>query len=136
MQGKKHGLGGYYSHEDGNFYYGQWEKDRKSGFGIMFLNDERVYKGFWVNDHFKGMGILKSNILVLGHFENSKLKDGPAQVKYGNGDYYVGFLKNHEKEGRGKYFYSNGDTYEGEWKNGMKEGKGEMQFKNGAEYIG
>ena len=41
---------------------------------------------------------------------------------YGNGDRYIGDLKENMKEGRGKLLYQNGDYYEGDWKQNLQDG--------------
>ena len=45
------------------------------------------------------------------------------EIKYDNGDRYVGQVLNGLKEGKGIMYYNNGDRLEGNFKNDKVEGK-------------
>jgi hypothetical protein len=37
LKGKKEGKGGFLYRDTGDFYYGSWLGDKRSGFGIIFF---------------------------------------------------------------------------------------------------
>ena len=70
--------------------------------------------------------------IILANFEKDKIKDScSAQIRYLNGDAYVGQLKSEKRSGKGQYIYTNGDEYDGLWENNVKKGSGKMTFRNG-----
>lgn len=58
----RHGHGTYmYSksgHETFKEYRGQWHKDKKHGYGVLFFRNGGVYVGQWVNNQKHGLGVL------------------------------------------------------------------------------
>ena len=58
------------------------------------------------------------------------------EIKYDNGDYYKGPMKDLYEEGIGEMKYNNGDEYKGNFKEGELDGKGEYKYKNGSIYNG
>ena len=49
-------------------------------------------------------------------FGNKTIKN----IKYKNGDMYIGEVKNNKKHGKGKYIFANGEIYIGEYNNGKR----------------
>lgn len=60
--GLKHGDGQSYL-TDG-VYDGNWKKNKRSGYGIMWYNDGIIYIGEWMNDKYHGHGVLVQCCLV------------------------------------------------------------------------
>ena len=92
-------------------------------------------------------------------FISKQINDTTFEVKYSNGDIYVGGWKNNKKNGYGfvtskeqrsesffvddlengyakVHYYADSCRYEGECKGGYHDGKGKLIFKNGEYYDG
>eukprot|EP00435_Cladocopium_sp_Y103_P032521 s3490_g8.t1 len=68
---KRHGIGTYvYSsgtHDVYKQYQGQWQEDKKHGYGVLFYRNGGVYVGQWMNNQKHGLGVLlDSNSQDLG----------------------------------------------------------------------
>jgi hypothetical protein len=59
-----------------------------------------------------------------------------TEIKYNNGDRFVGQIINNKREGKGILYLNDGDRYEGDWKNDKYEGKGIYYYKNGDREMG
>jgi hypothetical protein len=82
QRGKKEGKGAFQCQDTGDFYYGHFQNDMKTGYGILFIGQNNpmhlniefnamdedglvastkpvVYKGGFLNDQFFGEGIIK-----------------------------------------------------------------------------
>jgi hypothetical protein len=67
--------------KNGDSYEGGWEKDKRSGFGVL-VNGKQNYMGDWKDDKRSGNGVktlLESGAQYHGQFEND--------VMHGNGSY-------------------------------------------------
>ena len=70
--------------------------------------------------------------------EEKSIKEGKLNIKdikFENGDRYIGQVKNNTKHGSGKYIWVNGNIYEGIWENN-KRTHGMFKWSNGNVYIG
>eukprot|EP00347_Sterkiella_histriomuscorum_P016426 403353222 len=138
-KGMKEGLGGMIDQDKSEFYFGNWQKNQKNGFGILFkginldmslAKNQRyisVFKGFWLNNQKHGLGIYQNerNDIVLCHFEKDQIrKESNVQIKYQNGDVYVGQLVQEKRCGKG------------EWEKDLKHGKGKLTLNQGQEVQG
>ena len=102
--------------EDGTYYEGQWENNKKNGKGILYYKDGTIkYDGDFINDK----------------------KEGNGKFVFENGEYYIGQWFNNKRSGKGKEFCKDGTLkYDGEFFNDQKEGNGKCCFEDGEYYIG
>ena len=49
---------------------------------------------------------------------------GKGEIRFNNGDIYVGDLVDRVRTGKGEYYFANGDRYVGGFLNGHRHGKG------------
>lgn len=68
--------------------------------------------------------------LTIGYFSNP-MHTNQCRIRYENGDFYEGQLKNSKFHGHGTYIYHNQAKYCGEFKNGVKSGYGKLIWKDG-----
>lgn len=141
-------------------YYGEFDKGKQEGLGIMKYNNGRVYEGQWrasVPDG-KGTETYINGDKYTGEFSKGS-KVGKGTYTYANGDEYKGLFTDNKPNGKGvlkmkkgavyqggfvngkchgkgEYIYENGDVYNGEWANSVKHGKGVYKYANGDEYHG
>jgi len=132
----KHGRGEFIQ-ADNSKYEGEWENDKRSGYGVQTSSSGRVqYDGEWRDDVYHGNGILVNEhsapqynfdyrdfdslenhwIKYEGEFLNGKLH-GLGTLTLLNNERYVGKFKYDKVHGTGVYHRSNGDTISGEWEN-------------------
>ena len=64
------------------------------------------------------------------------IREGKGIMNGTNGIIYIGDLKNDKGEGKGIFYYNNGDIYEGDLRKGKREGKGIYYYNNGDRYEG
>jgi hypothetical protein len=121
---------------NGNKYIGNWEKNKREGFGL-FYNNGKEESGVWYNDIFLGITVTRSQEgCVLGNClngegifvysddtrYNGKFKDGLASgfgvCYYTDGDIYIGQWSDHNFHGEGTLYFHDGSLLEGLWKNG------------------
>ena len=60
-------------------------------------------------------------------------------IKYRNGNHYVGEMKDQSFHGKGKMdYHSSGSykTYDGQWDSGMFHGQGKLEYVHGGSYEG
>ena len=61
---------------------------------------------------------------------------GNIEIRYPNGDLYVGGVHGSLYHGKGKIIWNDGSSYEGDWVYNHKNGKGKYTWANGAYYEG
>jgi hypothetical protein len=112
-----HGFG-IMSYRDGSVYTGNFEYDKRHGFGKCLYHDGLgVYIGFWANGKRNGLGkmVYSNGEVYTGNFEYDK-RHGFGKCLYHDGlGVYIGFWANGKRNGFGKMVYSNGEVYYGEW---------------------
>lgn len=96
-------------HEDGSYkggkwrtstkYIGDWNNNKKNGFGIQVFENGDKYEGGWKMNRMNGQGTL----WVLDAKKNLRRR-------------YTGDWIDGKKEGRGTMFFPNEDRYDGFWK--------------------
>jgi len=104
---------------NGATYKGEWNRDKKEGFGIQINPDNTKYEGEWYNNRPHGRGTLwvKAN--------NSKFTRR-----------YVGQWINGSMDGEGVYYYENGEIYRGQWSKNLRCGEGQLEYKNEDKFVG
>ena len=122
-------------------YKGNFENDKKEGFGTCtYINGDK-YVGNWKNDLFDGEGEYYINNLIFyeGKFVKGK-KCGEGKEYYIEGPKlgekkYDGSFSNDLYNGYGEYYYQDGECYKGFWNNGLKHGEGSFINKKGEVVI-
>ena len=81
---------------------------------------------------------IKKSINYKNLANNKSIKEElNNEIKYENGNYYKGEIKNRKREGKGIEYYKNGGIkYEGNWVDDMPEGNGKFIEEEGNYYIG
>ena len=106
-------------------YYGDFENDKKEGFGIMLYDEGQIYIGNWENDAFNRYGILINGLNIkVGEFKNDELFSGENcsieagcfKINKGEIEEYSDFLEFRKYTG---IIMSKGDLY------------GKLEIKNG-----
>ncbi|XP_050546095.1 radial spoke head 10 homolog B-like [Daktulosphaira vitifoliae] len=140
-------------YEWNGIYKGQWEKNMKSGRGIMFYNKNNIiYNGEWKEDMRHGFGKLirqhydHGELICEGHWIKNKfvkgicygrngvydgeylpgtrIKHGFGTMRWNNNSAYTGFWINNKYHGKGTFVEENGCYWDGQWKCGLKNGEG------------
>ena len=76
------------------------------------------------------------NYINEANYKNGK-KESNGQIKYKNGNYYIGEEKNLKRHGKGIEYYKNGEIkYDGNWSDDLPEGNGKFFEDNGDYFIG
>jgi len=112
----------------------------------------RVRKSF--RAHFLMIGgVALAAVAVAGFFHSepgSSSSGGPCpgeynaatwtncvgEVKFPNGEKYVGELKEGQPHGQGTFIWPNGEKYVGQWQNGQRNGQGRFFWPDGDKYVG
>ena len=122
-------------------YKGNFENDKKEGFGTCIYKNGDKYVGNWKNDLFDGEGEYYINNLIFyeGKFVKGK-KCGEGKEYYIEGPKlgekkYDGSFSNDLYNGYGEYYYQDGECYKGFWNNGLKHGEGSFINKKGEVVI-
>lgn len=104
--------------ETGTVYKGEWQNNKKHGYGIQVWSNGNKYEGDWAKGFREGHGVFWIK------------KDGKLRKQYAGN-----WIKGH-KAGLGVYFAPDGSRYEGNWEDGMRQGRGTLFFENGDVYVG
>lgn len=102
----------------GTVYKGEWQNNKKDGYGIQVWSNGNKYEGDWAKGFREGHGVFWIK------------KDGKLRKQY------AGNWKKGAKSGLGVYFYTDGSRYEGNWAEGMRQSRGTLFFANGDVYVG
>lgn len=89
--GKKEGVGRYTFGGSGDFYDGEFHKDRANGMGIYYHSNGNIYKGQWEND----------------------MRCGRGTYNFANGSRYTGHWHDNRIHLKGKFDFANGAHYRG-----------------------
>ncbi|EGR27881.1 MORN repeat protein [Ichthyophthirius multifiliis] len=142
-------------------YEGEFKAGFYHGHGVLNFPNGRSYTGGFQNHQFHGQGTLigDDGTIYEGQWIKGQLFDG--LIKYHDGSYYVGQIKNNFfKEGKGIFynqdgflmyqgefqnynitgngsrFYYDGSVYEGDLERDKKQGKGNANYKDESMYQG
>ena len=136
---------------------GDWDGKQKQGFGVQKFKDGKIYEGEWFNGKPHGLGTLSApsstgiskvyqgkwlngqrNGLGTSFNESGERYDGPwlrgkrsgdrGELRFSNGDCYVGGFRDDMRHGNGKMLFSAGDFYEGSWVNDKQCGEGQYFY--------
>lgn len=143
VEGLRTGQGVYTFKKFGDTYEGQYEENRKHGFGKMTYRNNT---GGEEEEEAAEEAAVPRGGSYLGHWcagmRGCKAEANPAEVAsdgtftYSNGDVYVGQWKEGKKSGKGSYMYAkDGTKLIGEWEAG-KITSGKWVFPNGSFYSG
>ncbi|PRP83502.1 hypothetical protein PROFUN_04376 [Planoprotostelium fungivorum] len=118
------------------WYYGDWEKGRRHGFGVRSWANGNKYAGDWVNDVRHGDGVF---IYPDGSFYSGKLEKGQftfGTYRWSNGRTYKGQFEGIKRQGNGQYIWEDGRIYEGGWYEDKRHGPGKLMWPNGDFFEG
>lgn len=77
-----------------------------------------------------------TNAQYIGCVNKSNKEDGYGNLKFDNGQSYIGCWKDGMKDGKGTYEYSKVEKYIGEYKNDKKNGSGTYYYSDGSVWMG
>mmetsp|Transcript_2230 Transcript_2230/g.2197 ORF Transcript_2230/g.2197 Transcript_2230/m.2197 type:complete len:333 (-) Transcript_2230:78-1076(-) len=118
---------------DGTKYEGEWKNDKRHGRGTLWVKQKKKYikqyAGGWVDGKMEGQGIYsyEDGTIYKGMWLKNK-RSNFGRLESPNGDVFTGEWVNDVRQGPGTYFYSNGNIYEGYWVNNLKEGPGKFFY--------
>ena len=122
---------------DGSQYIGQFINDEADGHGLYTDTKGNRYQS-------KGQKDKDEQDDETGHFLKGKLY-GKGEIKFINGNTYIGHFKGTHREGYGEMTYlitheEDNETqtgiYKGYWKRDNREGDGVMTYDNGSKFSG
>ncbi len=121
---------------NGDYYEGEFQKDRISGHGKYVCQSE-IYIGYWDNGKYNGKGelILNDGCRYIGEFKQG-YENGYGKISWPDTSYYEGYFINNLFDGFGVYVMRNGKIYRGQWKNGKMNGIGIFNWPDGRIYKG
>jgi len=152
----------YYS--NGDIYDGEFMENQRVGKSRLRFHDGSEYIGQFIEDTADGHGLFTdkegnrymsladdqshnkedSKKIVNGYFLKGKLY-GKGEIKYKNGNCYIGILKGTKRHGKGNMMIITSKNendrldigeYEGEWVRDKREGFGRMNYANGEVFEG
>ncbi|OPJ82642.1 ALS2 C-terminal-like protein isoform B [Patagioenas fasciata monilis] len=106
-------------------YTGQWENDKKNGYGVWEDKDRgERYIGTWLDDHKHGQGIVvtQSGVCYQRTFHADKMVGSGILLLEDDSVYEGNFTEDLTFVGKGKLSFANGFTLEGTFTN--KSGQG------------
>jgi hypothetical protein len=128
----------------GASYHGEWDRNKKNGYGVQVFPNGEKYEGQWLDDMRNGEGTLwvkigkannKLRKLYVGGWKDDR-RHGRGTCFFNNGEFYQGSWDHGKMHGHGTLRYSNGDLYIGEWNNGLRSSQGTLNKANGDCYEG
>ena len=172
--GLRHGEGIHY-YSNGDIYDGEFINDQRVGKSRLRFNDGSEYIGQFIEDTADGHGLFTdkdgnrfmsladeqdknksvtnpeqperreiTNEKNNGYFLKGKLY-GKGEIKFKNGDTYIGQIKGTKRNGMGIMQFVNPQLngnkadlgeYIGMWKRDRRDGQGEMKYTNGSVFTG
>lgn len=128
----------------GASYHGEWQGDKKNGYGIQTYPNGSRYEGGWKDGLRSGEGVLwvrvgkvgnKLRKLYVGGWKADK-RHGVGTCFFKSDEYFQGDWEEGKMHGHGQMRYSSGDVYLGDWHNGLRSGQGSLNRANGDCYEG
>lgn len=123
---------------NGDNYEGEFKNGKYDGFGVYTWASGEVYAGQWSADKRQGNATwyLPGGEFGSATFLNDIHSSGFKEIKYSNGDYYVGNTLLGSLDGFGTYKFANGQIYSGSFKYGKRNGLGKYKWPDGSTYVG
>uniref|UniRef100_A0A8C4WF27 ALS2 C-terminal like n=1 Tax=Gopherus evgoodei TaxID=1825980 RepID=A0A8C4WF27_9SAUR len=106
-------------------YTGQWDNDKKNGYGVWDDKDRgERYIGIWQDDHRHGQGIVvtQSGVCYQRTFHVDKMVGSGILLLEDDSVYEGNFTRDLTFVGKGKLTFSNGFTLEGTFSNKSSQG--------------
>mmetsp|Transcript_5957 Transcript_5957/g.14142 ORF Transcript_5957/g.14142 Transcript_5957/m.14142 type:complete len:390 (+) Transcript_5957:36-1205(+) len=125
----------------GTSYSGEWDDNKKSGYGVQVSPTGQKYEGQWLGGQRHGEGTLwvpagkKLRKLYVGGWRHDK-RHGRGSCFFKSGEFFQGSWEDGRMHGQGTLRYANGDLYIGEWSEGQRSGQGTLNKANGDCYEG
>ena len=135
----KEGFGISYNYKAGgefdSYYAGQWKKNKKNGYGVLYdANHNVIYKGDWQNNKKSGIG--HSNdcgglVQYIGEMKDDMQHGLGEEYIYDNDKFYLLYDGNFKENSRHEFGKSYTLTthelsYEGEYNHNRKQGEGKQ----------
>ena len=123
--------------DNNDVYEGEWNNQKRWGYGKLLSHLGFYYEGFWKNDVANGQGRMINNNgdMYQGDWINGKYH-GKGTFVGVNGYRYVGDWSQDMQNGSGCEIWPDGSSFEGEYKWSKKHGKGLFKWINGEKYFG
>lgn len=117
-------------------YTGDYKAGKRDGKGKLVWQDGSSFTGEWRNDerHYGEMRFSNGNMYV-GSFSNDKF-DGTGKLYLTTGVIFDGKFEKGFISTVGQILYPNGDVYFGQHRGFVKQGAGKMIYLNGSTYEG
>lgn len=105
--------------EEGNVYYGTFEKGIFLRGVVCKKVGVNTYCGYMVDGHYNGLGLLQlaNGNYQIGYFTDDKFINGFTQATETNGDVYKGRMIGAIRKGYGELMRANGTIYVGDFSN-------------------
>ena len=124
MDGLQHGKGSL-QYRDGAIYEGNFAEGQRSGFGVLTMPKNFVYKGQWKSDlvHGRGRTDYEDGSYYEGQYEGGFFQ-GPGVYNLPGKHVYRGHFIKGARNGLGRIEWASGDWYEGPFADDLPQGKG------------
>lgn len=116
---ERHGYG-IYAFKNNSGYYGNWENNKKNGFGITYIDNFKIsYRGNFKDNQMNGFGEFYYNNgdVFEGNFTNG-LKNGKGTYKWKNSCKWIGNFSQNEMDGDGLFYNEKGECFGLSYSNG------------------
>ncbi|CAI2381814.1 unnamed protein product [Moneuplotes crassus] len=129
---------------DGSEYIGQFIEDTADGHGLFADKEGNRYMSLVEEQNNNEDSHHHDKSFMNGYFLKGKLY-GKGEIKYKNGDCYVGILKGTKRHGKGTMAFVTNKSgtdrndigeYEGKWVRDRRDGTGKMIYANGEIFQG
>lgn len=71
-----------------------------------------------------------------GEYDPARWTNCVGEVRFPNGEKYVGDMKDGQPHGQGMLLWPNGERYVGGWRDGRRNGRGTFTWPDGTKYVG
>ena len=122
---------------DSRAYTGEWRGSLRHGRGREKWPSGEWYEGQWEKDKFHGQGAYRSRCgRYDGDFAYGE-KSGKGKMSYfKEGGTYEGEWQKNRFHGAGTYVWPDDTAYEGHWQRGLRHGVGSLSQPSGEKYYG